>query len=72
MTTPELICWWKRRIIEGRNLGEATQNYLILRLRNKYAYMIEDMDVVEARRTINNMLDQKDADESKRLERRKK
>nr|GMD82146.1 glutamic acid-rich protein-like [Ipomoea batatas] len=71
-SAPELICWWKRRIIEGKNLGEATQNYLLLRLRSKYVDMIEDKDVFEARRIINNMIDQGDVDERERQERAKK
>nr|GMD86939.1 uncharacterized protein LOC109154904 [Ipomoea batatas] len=68
---PELIKWWKRRIIKGKNLGEATQNYLILHVKNKYAYKIERLDVVQARREINNMLDLWDAEEEERLERKK-
>nr|GMC49106.1 ribosomal RNA processing protein 36 homolog [Ipomoea batatas] len=72
MTTPKLLCWWNRRIIEGKNLSQATLNYLLLRLRSKYADMIENMNVFEARKTINDMLDKNDADESERLEGRRK
>lgn len=71
MTAPELINWWKRRIIKGNKLGKATQNYLMLHVKNKYVYKIEGLDVVEARREINNMLDMWDAEESERLERKK-
>nr|GMD01396.1 hypothetical protein Iba_chr05fCG7020 [Ipomoea batatas] len=57
---------------EGRkDLGEVTQNYLILKMNKNYAYKIEGLDVLKARREINDMLDLWEAEKLEKLNKKK-
>ncbi|MEQ5220421.1 hypothetical protein ABN226_18715, partial [Morganella morganii] len=56
MNAAELIAWWDWGVIRGENLGEVVQNYLMLKLHRKYAFKIQGLDTVKARKEINDMI----------------